>query len=44
MLRLGSFDGSLLPRMYKISDNPRDYMFQSMYLSNHTDSAGDAQP
>ncbi|GAA6011238.1 hypothetical protein JCM10207_008273 [Rhodosporidiobolus poonsookiae] len=26
MLRLGSYDGSLLPRMYKVSDTPRDYM------------------
>lgn len=33
MLRLGSFDGSLLPRMYRISDTPRDYMFDSLYLS-----------
>jgi hypothetical protein len=33
MLRLGSYDGSLLPRMYKISDTPRDYMFDSIYLS-----------
>ncbi|ORY79332.1 chaperone for protein-folding within the ER, fungal-domain-containing protein [Leucosporidium creatinivorum] len=39
MLRLGSYDGSLLPRMYKISDTPRDYMFDSLYLSNHTDSS-----
>ncbi|GAA6037977.1 hypothetical protein JCM8097_009519 [Rhodosporidiobolus ruineniae] len=34
MLRLGSYDGSLLPRMYKISDSPRDYMFPSTEITN----------
>ncbi|GAA5829420.1 hypothetical protein JCM11251_005042 [Rhodosporidiobolus azoricus] len=34
MLRLGSHDGSLLPRMFKISDNPRDYMFPSTAITN----------
>ncbi|GAA5875491.1 hypothetical protein JCM8547_001681 [Rhodosporidiobolus lusitaniae] len=34
MLRLGSYDGSLLPRMYLISDTPRDYMFASSAITN----------
>ncbi len=39
MLRLGSYDGSLLPRMYLVSDSPRDYMWDTTYLSNATGSA-----
>ncbi|BGP14544.1 hypothetical protein JCM10213_001892 [Rhodosporidiobolus nylandii] len=34
MLRLGSFDGTLLPRMYKMSNTPRDYMFPSYGITN----------
>ena len=38
MLRLGSYDGSLLPRLYLVSDTPRDYMWDTSYLSNATSS------
>lgn len=32
MLRLSNHNG-LMPRMFKVSNTPRDYMFESMYLS-----------
>lgn len=33
MLRLSSYDGSLLPRMYLVSETPEDYMWDRVSLS-----------
>lgn len=38
MLRLGAFDGSLLPRMYQVSEDPTDYMWPTRALANATGS------
>ncbi|POY72437.1 hypothetical protein BMF94_4263 [Rhodotorula taiwanensis] len=34
MLRLGKYDGSLLPRMYLVSSDPSQFMFPTKFITN----------
>ncbi|GAA5951425.1 hypothetical protein JCM8115_005146 [Rhodotorula mucilaginosa] len=37
MLRLGQFDGALLPRMYLVSSDPSQYMFPTKFITNSSE-------